>query len=148
MGVDVSVVLEGFDGTVKPQLPAGGKDLARHNAALDAAARRARVKRLWSFAHSLEEELEWADRALGSPDQERITADEATRYLEERDKQQVRAGKWYAAADGLRTVDGILSYLSKHPELGCDACAADLNAIKKVLEKAKQQRRRFRLSVS
>ena len=106
------------------------------------------MRRLWSFAHSLEEALKWADRAMGSPDQGRMTAEEATRHLKERDKQQVRAGKWYAAADGLRTVDGILSYLSKRPELGCAACAPDLKAIKKVLEKAQKQRRRFRLSVS
>ena len=151
MSVNIKVVLEGAKGRVKPDLPSGGKDLSRHGDELDAAAKAAKVKRLHAFAHSYEEELDWAAKALGDPDTDAMSAEEEQQYIKRRDQMFVHSGKWYPAGEGLRTVTGLLDYLAGHPEVAGGprgSVAEDLAAIRKVLEGAKKDGRRFRLRVS
>lgn len=61
-----------------------------------------------------------------------------------------KTGKWYHAADALRSVDGLLSHFAENPT-GVDesrgAVVPVLRELRKVLLKAKAAKRRFRLCV-
>ncbi len=148
MSVQLSVTVEGVPhGSVKPRLPVSGQSLCDCGDELSAAARGARVKRLWSFSFGLEAELKWAHKALGSPDQDEMTEQQSRRYEKEVEQQRSVVGKWFDPKEGLRCVDGIVEYLENHPELGYERCASELKVLRTILQNAKKQRRRFRLIV-
>src|SRR5688500_8689089 len=74
---------------------------------LDRAAKRAGVRSLFSFTHGLTEELGWAHRELGDPDVDAMSDAQREKFDAKLDKTFCRVGKWYAAADGLKTVEAL-----------------------------------------
>src|SRR5688500_7243020 len=87
------------------------EDLFREKKALDNAAKAAGVPSLFSFTHSLGEEDEWTYAALGNPDTDDMAEEEEEKFEKKLEKTAPRVGKWYAAADGIKTVDALLTHL-------------------------------------
>jgi hypothetical protein len=57
-------------------------------------------------------------------------------------------GQWFDCADGLKTVEFLLTYLEQHPsEIDHPQVIVDLRATRQVLEQAQGQETRFHLSV-
>ena len=120
------------------------EDMYAERKSLDRAAKAAGVASLFSFTHSLGEEDDWACEALGDPDVDEMSEAEEEAFEKKLDKTYPRVGKWYAAADGLKTVDALLAHrkASGSPQ---GAVEAKLKELRTVLSKAAKAKQRFRL---
>jgi hypothetical protein len=120
------------------------EDIFREKKALEKAAKAAAVPSLFSFTHSLGEEDEWTYAALGNPDTDDMTEEEEEKFEKKLEKTAPRVGKWYAAADGIKTVDALLSHL-RSTGSEPDSVQHTLKELRKALAKAAKAKQRFRL---
>jgi hypothetical protein len=147
MSVITSIVLE----NQKPYSTVySSGDLVPYKKELDRAAKKAGVPSLSSFTHAHGEELQWAAESLGNPDTEAMDEDEREKYDDKLWKATVKTGKWYSPANGLRSVEGLLSHLAMNPSGIGDPrgpIVPALMELRKVLRKAQTAKQRFRLSI-
>ena len=103
MSVSMKVRIENQTG--RPARLENFEDLYAEKKLLDRAAKSAGVPSLFSFTHGLTQEMGWGHRALGDPDVDAMTDKERDRFYASLEKTYGRVGEWYAAADGLKTVN-------------------------------------------
>ena len=142
MSVTMTVRLENGSGR-SPRL-SNFEDMYAEKKTLDRAAKAAGAASLFSFTHSLDEEDEWGCEALGDPDVHDMSEKEEAAFEKKLEKTLARVGKWYDAADGLKTVDALLAHRKASGRPAGDV-EGTLIELRKVLAKAAKARQRFRL---
>ena len=73
-----------------------------------------------------------------------MTEEEEERFEKKLEKTAPRVGKWYAAADGIKTVDALLAHL-RSTGAAPDSIQHTLKELRKALAKAAKAKQRFRL---
>jgi len=120
------------------------EDMHAEKKSLDRAAKSAGVASLFSFTHGLTKELGLAAKSLGDPDVDVMSDDERKKFDAKMEEAITRVGTWFAAADGLKTVEALLAHRrSSAAEEG--SVDHILKELRKVLAKAAKARQRFRL---
>ena len=144
MSVSMDVRLE--NQTVPSESLPNFEDVYGEKKSLDRAAKAAGVASIFSFTHSIGEEDDWAADELGvdEDDEDEMSDAELEKLEAKLDKAKPKVGRWYAAADGLKTVDALLAH-RKSRGAAKDSVEQTLNDLRKVLAKAAKSRQRFRL---
>jgi hypothetical protein len=142
MSVSMAVRLENQTG--RSARLSNFEDMYAEKKSLDRAAKAAGVASLFSFTHSTGEEREWGRKALGDPDVDETSLKEEQAFEKKLEKTLPKVGKWYAAADGLKTVDALLAH-RKASGAAEGSVEHQLKELLKVLNKAAKARHRFRL---
>jgi hypothetical protein len=130
MSAALYIVLE--DGEPGFETQVGGKALAREEDSLNAIARSLKVMPLMEFfSFDTEEAIELMEFE-GDPS-----------------KADIPETQWFDAADGLKTVQTLLSYITSHPDSvgNTQAVIEDLTEFEEVLEQAQENGLTWHLSV-
>jgi hypothetical protein len=133
MGTALYPVLEnkidGFD----PSLEVSGRALSRHSEMINAACKSLGIKTVWDFYDETPEEVQTHLAEDMSPELETTL--------------RAQPLKWSVASEGISWVRALRRHLAPQSDAAARAVIEDLNALERVLNRALEEKLKFRLAL-
>lgn len=133
MGAALFPVLQKKIQDFDPSLEVSGKALSHHSELIDAACKQLGIKSLWDFYDESPEEMEDHLGEELSPELAETLAKETLH--------------WFDPAEAITMIHTLRPHLSQHQDAAADAIIRDLDDLERVLNRAVQEKTRFRLAL-